>query len=181
MSSCADRNCTKRNYLGARRASQNGKLTFKILDHLPVRCATAPRRKVRQDQSAGVLADSTRSKTAWSPSAIGGSFYLRLVDLVPEVLDEVSQVPVGWFNPGQSLGIVERGANIPGVAIERDERHQGIMIRWVPRQALLENRRCIGSAPRGMQPDRIHKGISCALRFKLGGAVQFAKRIVRPL
>jgi hypothetical protein len=71
---------------------------------------------------------------------IEASPYARLARLTPEILDEVSQLAVGWLNPGQPFGIVERGADISGSTIECDERQQGVAIGGMPRQAILSDK-----------------------------------------
>ena len=64
---------------------------------------------------------------------------ITLFRLTPQRLDQALELGVCWLNPGQLLGISERGSNISGLATEADQRKQHVAIIWMTCKVLLEN------------------------------------------
>src|SRR5438309_667978 len=53
-----------------------------------------------------------------------GSLIAGPLHLMPKLLDKVGSIPVAWLSSRQSLGIVERGADVSGLSVEADERRE---------------------------------------------------------
>jgi hypothetical protein len=109
------------------------------------------------------------------------SLCIRSFHLTPQVLHEGGHAAIVRCNAGQSLGVVNGGCEIPGIAAESDECHQRVAIGRMPNQNFFQSRHCLAAAPGRMQCDGIDVGVSRSVAIELGGALKLAKRLVGPL
>src|SRR5262249_58410162 len=71
--------------------------------------------------------------------------------LLAKVLDQLKEMLVFRNDEGQLFGVFERGVNILGFAVERDEPHQGIAIARMAGDIVFEHCYRICSLAGGMQ------------------------------
>src|SRR6266851_5484091 len=110
---------------------------------------------------------------AWAPGSSRRRFELAL-----ERFDQPRNRPVVRCDLGQLLCILQSGADISGIAIERDKSEQGIAICRMLAKILLEHRNRIVDAARGVKPDCVDISILRLIGRQLGRAVKFGKRFV---
>src|SRR5215471_18290623 len=65
--------------------------------------------------------------------------FVCFAQLTSKTLDERSQVGIGRCAAGQLLGVFEGGRKIPSVAVEADEREQGVAVALMASQAFFQH------------------------------------------